>query len=170
MTTPDPLSPVPPWAATVQGVRDLVPDATIYPDGAVPAGRRAVTEGQVRTWLVGLSGRASITLDGWERLSSTVDPGAVLSDRDRFADLARDAVHNAAASYVEAARFPEQQGKAQGSYSAVLWARYEQTLADLGVWLERRLADPVTGDTPDPAASVVDYHFPAVSFTAGIRF
>lgn len=169
-TSPD--DPVAPWDATVAGVADLLPDAKLYDTAeAIPAGRRGVTRAQVRTWLVGLSGRASIALDGWEKLSTTVDEGAELSDRDRFADLARDAVHNGAASYVEAARFPEAQGKAASSYAAVLWARYEATLADLGKWLELRLADPLELEPEaQAAATVIDYSFPPVSFTPWLRF
>lgn len=172
MTTPAPLADVPPWDANVDGVRDLLPDATIYRDGTVPAGRRGVTEPQVRTWLVGLSGRASLYLDGWEKLSTTVDEGAELSDRQRFADLARDAVHNGAASYVEAARYPEQQGKAATSYAAVLWSRYEAVLEELKRWLDVRLAAPAELDpTATTAGGEPAYYFPPPSFTVDrLRF
>lgn len=173
MTTPAPTDPVAPWAATVAGVQDLLPDARIYPDAAsVPAGRRGVTAPQVRTWLVALSGRASLYLDGWERLSDEVDPGAELSDRARFVDLARDAVHNGAASYVESARYPEQQGKAASTYAGVLWSRYEATLRDLREWLAARLA--ATGTDPQTGAATSagpEFAFPPPSFTVDrLRF
>lgn len=166
MTTPaQPTDPVLPWGSTVAGVRDLLPDATIYPAGALPAGRRGVTEPQTRTWLVGLTGRASLYLDGWEKLSDTVEDGASLSDRQRFADLARDAVQNGAASYVEAARFPEQQTKATTSYAAVLWERYEATLAQLKTWLDDRLSAGIVDPTTGAVTAAIEFDFPPPSFT-----
>lgn len=164
MTSPDPVV-VAPFGAHVAGVLALVPEARVPKAAEVPAGRHAVTEEQVLEWLVGLSARLAVRLDGWERLKVEPEEPETLSDRDTFVAHAADLVHNGAASYLEAARYPERAGKSTTSYDAVLWQRFVDGLDDLAAWLERRLAagdatTPGGADTPVPAHS-----FPPASFT-----
>lgn len=167
MTTPAP-PPVAPFGATVAGVLALTPEATLVTAAQLVAGRRGVTEADVIGWLEGLSARVSLRLDGWERLEAVVIDGAdSLPDRAILIAQARDLVHNGAASYLEAARYPERAAKADTSYAAVLWARFEGGLELLYGWLSVRvntglLEGGATGGTPS-----LDFSFPEASFAPG---
>lgn len=174
-------APVAPFGATRAGVTALVPEARLIAgDGPVPAGKYGVTEGQVDAWVDELSDSVALRLDGWERLTNVavtedvdgVTTVLIAGDRDRLVGHARTLVHNAAASYLEAARHPERANNVNDtSYAAVLWERYRAGLEDLVGWLEVRLAAPETGDTPEPAASAAAaYSFPAPLFGDALRF
>lgn len=167
--------PVPPFGATRAGVTALVPEAQVVAELA--PGRRGVTEAQLDAWLAELSGRVARALDGWETLPDEPDPaeteaGETLSDREELILAARGVVHNGAASYLEAARHPEQAGKATTTYAAVLWQRFEDGLAELVDWLAIRLERGDPADTGDGlvGAPGLAYAFPDPTFTAGLRF
>ena len=161
-----PAEPVPPFGATVAGVLALVPEAKLVTQADRDAGRHGVTVEDVLGWLAGLSATVSLRLDGWEQLeAATTDELDSLPDRELFVARARDLVHNGAASYLEAARYPERAGRAGTSYDTVLWARFEAGLLELAGWLSRRV------DTGEAGASVaapsLAYSFPEPSFTPG---
>ncbi len=143
---PDP-APAPPFAATVAGVRALIPEATI-PD-VLPAGRKGVITAQVTGWLTELSNRVDLRVAGWRRLrvdQNTAEAAdGTPAPLDRFKGAARDVVHNGAASYTEAARYPERARVADSSYAGVLWERFETGLAELAAWVDTEL----TGDDVD---------------------
>lgn len=173
------LAPVAPFGATVRGVLDLLPDASLAatrpadptpggsagagttgptgPSGA-PLGRvtRAVSVEEVAGWLAELSATVALTCDGWTRLPADVSAApdgttAGLADRDAFVLEARRLVHAGAGSYLEAARARGGSGPntTTTGYAEVLWARFVEGLAALAAYLTRRLA---SGDpsTPDP--------------------
>ena len=161
--------PVIPFGATRAGVTGLVPEARLVAgDGPIPEGRYGVTEAQVDRWLDELSGAVAVEADGWERLSNiavTDEDGTTVvleGDRDRFVIMARDVVHNGAASYLEAARHPER--------AAVMWARYVDGLARLTAWLTKRLANPAAGDEDELATGGAVYSFPAPLVGDELRF
>lgn len=154
-----------PFDAGIDGVRGLIPESQI-PD-VLPEGVRGVTRSQVELWLADFSAKVALALDGWEllRLTQTVEEieAGVPSPRALLIAHARDLVHNAVASYVEAARFPE---RALDGYARVLWDRYTLGLAELAAWVQRQLD---TGGIT-PANSGALYNFPPPSFTSEIRF
>lgn len=166
--------PVPPFGATVAGVEALLPDATIY--DVLPAGRKGVTKAQTAAWLDELSGRVAIRLGGWARLRATVldgEPVDAATPYTQLVDAARTVVHNGAASYVEAARFPERAAAADTSYAGVLWARFTDGLADLAGWLERELAEADNVDVVEPGPVDADAplgNFPAAVGWSGVPF
>lgn len=161
-----PAEPVPPFGTTVAGVLALVPEAKLVTEEAKAAGAKGVTELDVLGWLDGLSATVSLRLDGWEQLEAVAtDELDSLPDRELFVARARDLVHNGAASYLEAARYPERAGRAGTSYDTVLWARFEAGLLELAGWLSRRVD---TGDSGvASAAPSLAYSFPEPSFTPG---
>lgn len=165
-------TPVEPFGATGKGAADLVPEARLIPGDTVPAGKYGVTEAQVEAWVRELTGAVALRLAGWQGLSATPVAPETTSDRDQLIAYARTIVHNGAASYLEAARFPERASNADTSYAAVLWARYRDGLADLAGWLEARLDEgTVTEPTPPDAGSDGPIgSFPAVLFGDGLRF
>lgn len=172
-------APVAPYGATRAGVTALVPEARLIAgDGPVPAGKYGITEGQVDAWVDELSDTVALRLDGWERLTNVPvlaeDEVTVLiaGDRDRLVGHARTLVHNAAASYLEAARHPERANNVNDtSYAAVLWERYRAGLEDLAGWLTLRLEDPQAGDELEVAATTAGAHsFPEPLFGDGLRF
>lgn len=167
--------PVPPFAATVDGVRALLPDAQIL--DTLPPGRRGVTAGQVAGWLAELSGRADLRLTAWRRLraepTDIEDLAGEQAPRARFEAAMRDAVHNGAASYTEAARFPERAALSDTSYAAVLWARYTLALAELEAWMAVELDDTDADDTaiePGHTAGTVAFSFPPVNRWERVRW
>ena len=171
--------PVAPFGATRNGVTGLVPEAKLIAgDGPVPEGRYGITEAQVDRWLDELTSAVAVEADGWERLTNVPvmdEEGTVVviaGDRDRLAVMARDVVHNGAASYLEAARHPERAAVNDTSYAAVLWARYTEGLARLIAWLEARLNAPDAGDeTEDEDVNAgALYSFPPVLIGDGLRF
>lgn len=143
-----------PWGCSVDGVSALLPDA-VFPT-VLTAGQKALTRAQVETWLGELSGVASLRLTGIERLSN---PGRVTA----LTDAVRGAVHNGAASYVEAARHPDRAGKGTTSYADVLWARFTDRLADLATLLSQWLTDPDDADTTDAPGGHPAWAFPESS-------
>lgn len=91
------------------------------------------------------------------------DPATPVTDRALFVSAARDAVHNGAASYLQAARHPELSRINGDSYSAVLWARFGEALTVLADFTTGRLPEQV----PPAAAGVggvVTGSFPPVLF------
>ena len=170
-----PETPVGPWQATVRGVLDLVPEASLLSEGAtVPpvsgewvsaaaAPQRGVTLAAVTGWLEQLSARVAMRLDGWQQLPAEPVAPETTSDRDQLSGYARDLVHNGAASYLEAARHPERAALSQTTYDQVLWARFTGGLDQLDEWLRKRLAAgaPVEGGG---SASAAAGNFPPPTF------
>jgi hypothetical protein len=170
--------PVAPYGATRLGVTGLVPEARLLPGDTIPVGKYGITEGQVDRWIDELSGSVAVLLDGWERLTdiAVLDDDEVtviiVGDRTRLRSSARDLVHNAVASYVEAGRHPERAGVNDTSYAAVLWARYTDGLEQLVAWLTKRLDDLEPGDEPDAEvdAGGPAFYFPTPLIGDGLRF
>lgn len=170
-------APVAPFGATRNGVTGLVPEAKLIPGDTAPEGRYGVTEAQVDRWLDELSAAVAVELDGWELLTNVPvtdaegDVVVIAGDRDRLAIMARDVVHNGAASYLEAARHPERAAVNDTSYAAVLWARYVDGLARVTGWLEGRLTSPDAGDELEPEyAGGTVFSFPTPLVGDGLRF
>lgn len=168
-------APTEPYDATVEGVRALLPHATI-PD-SLPAGGRGVTTSHVAAWLAELSGRVDLRLAGWRRLrvarTEQEESDNHPSPSERFTAAARDLVHNGAASYTEAARYPERAGVTDTSYAAVLWNRYTSGLDDLEAWLTDELATGDEGEVdPETGTAYGDpgYSFPEPFPWSGVRF
>lgn len=172
-----------PFGATVDGVIALVPTARLLDDTAVPVpvptgglepgrggGTFAVSVSTVAAWVEELSARLALRLDGWQRLTATPVAPETTSDRDQLVAFARDLVHNGAASYLEAARYPERSAAATTSYAAVLWARFESGLADLSTWLERRLEDGTDVADAPALAGVPAASFPPPRFLDSLVF
>lgn len=153
MTDPDPDTPVDPFGATVAGVQALLPDAQFV--DTLGVGQKAVTKAQVRVWLVELTGHVMLRLSRYVELSEVQQTVIV--------NMAADIAHNGAASYAEAARYPERTGKADTTYAAVLWARYTMMLNTLGGQLDEWLGDQANGGTAGgisgsfPCPQVRDY-------------
>ena len=151
-------APVEPWGATLDGVAALIPDWKI-PLTLAP-GQNGITRDQVTGWLTELSGIVSLRLTGW----------AAVTDPDRTAALvtaARAAIHNGAASYVEAARHPDRAVKGATSYADVLWARFTDQLDHLDALLLTWLEDPSAAGVPSPGPA---FEFPAPLIIDGLRF
>jgi hypothetical protein len=167
--TPAPET-LPPFGANVDGVRALIPEAPIL--AVLPPGGKGVTVDMVTGWLTEFTRRLSLALDGWERLRSTptIEEAAagIAAPRDDFAALVRNLIHNAVASYTEAARFPE---RAETGYASVLWARFTTGLDSLSAWL---VAELNSGDVEAPGAEgpagTGAYSFPPPTFTSRLRF
>lgn len=162
--TPVEATTVAPWAASVEGVQALLPEAKIVE--TVTPGVRAITRAQVTAWLADFSRSVALRLDGWERLRATptlAETEALAEPpREQLIAFARLVVETGVASIAEAARYPE---RAEGGYAAVLWERYQTALTELSEWVARQLAgggddDALIGPTSGIAAS-----FPAPSFT-----
>lgn len=156
MATTDPIAP---WDATVQGVMDLLPAAT-FPV-TLEAGKKGITQAMIASYIGEVSGRVSARLVGWEALSGTTAAAITTA--------ARDLTEQGAASYAQAARFPEQSSpRNTDGYAAVLWARFTTGL-DL---LAARVAEELTDPTLDAGggASGADYYFPAPTFAEGFEF
>lgn len=171
----DTATPIAPYGATVNGVTALVPEVKLWTsDQPLPEGTYRITATQVAEWVAELSDTISMELDGWDRLSqdpTLAEDGTtvlIVSDLERFVDAARTIVHNGAASYLEAARHPERARNADTSYAAVLWQRYTDGLTRLTAWLTKRLAEPESGDTPEPEAAIGGaWSFPCPTFADG---
>lgn len=130
-------TPVGPYQVTVNDVYGLCPDAqrdTDDEDHPTP-----ITDQRVAAWIAAVSASAQGKVGD---LSTLTQPRAGLA-----AGMLRTAVMNGAASYLEAARYASDAGVNDGGgYSAVLWARYEQALADAA----KTIADWVTDAAVDP--------------------
>lgn len=161
--------PVDPFGALLAGVKALVPEAPL-PE-ALAAGERGVTAGQVVAWIGSLSSQVDLRLTGWRRLRDVAtaeeEAAGELAPRARLEAAAADLVQNGAASYLEAARFPERARPADSSsYAAVLWARYVDGLTALAGWLTAELEDASPPDDVLTARpSGLAYSFPDPSFT-----
>lgn len=136
-------TPIAPWGATVGGVVDLLPQAA-FPETLSP-GQKGVSKVMVTRYLTELSGMVALRLAGYERLTDEARQAAVLT-------AARDLVHNGAASYAQAARFPEQASPNKDSYSTILWERYRAGLELLATQLDEWLEDPDDATPEGPAA------------------
>jgi hypothetical protein len=164
---------VPPFGATVAGVRALIPDAPIPEQLAT--GVKGVDAGMVRGWLRELSGRVDRRLAGWRglRLERNAEETAedAPSPREALIETAAGLVHTAAASYTEDARFPTRAEQNDSRYGAVLWRRFEAGLAELDGWLRDQLDEGDEGDL-EPEAAAADapaYSFPLPAFPDGFR-
>ena len=163
--TPDTLldvdGPTPPWGATLDGVGALIPDWKI--PATLTPGQTGLSAAQVEGWIVELSGIASLRLTGY----------ATISDPDRVSALTsavRAAIHNGAASYVEAARHPDRAGKGDTSYSDVLWARFTGGLDALEALLGTWLTDPDLSGVGAVTPPGPGFEFPAAFIIDGLRF
>ena len=123
---------VEPFGANVAGVQALIPEVELLDTLAI--GQRGVTKDQVRVWLVELTGHVLLRLSRYTELSE-IRQGVVVA-------MARDILHNGAASYAEAAAFPERTGRAETSYDQVLWKRYlgdrDALEAQVDEWLDEQ--------------------------------
>lgn len=160
--------PTPPFGASVDGVQGLVPEARLLEQPPASPTSRGVTRGQVEGWLEELTGVVELRLDGWRGLRAEASPEEVAAGVDaprvRLVRWARAAIQTAAASYVEAARFPERASKADTSYAEVLWRRYESLIADLATWLTDALEDGTPGGDVTGTGGAAG-SFPPASFT-----
>lgn len=145
-----------PFDASVAGVQALIPEAKL-PVTLAP-GVRGVTVAQAEAWVADFSGRVALRLTGYDLL-----PEPQLS---RVRQAARDLVHNATASYVEAARFPE---RALDGYAALLWSRYAEGLSSLEAWLR---PDPGGGGDGglSSLAGTPAFSFPLPLFHLDVRY
>lgn len=169
--------PVPPFGATVAGVRALLPQVNIVaatPEHvAVSVVNTAITEAQVRAWLIEDTAHVARALDGYLRLSDEQQDGAP-GDRANLAASARSVVLDRTASRTEAALHPARTSTDEASYAGVLWTRAREALAELTAWLEGRLrgtdpaADP--GQTPTGAGGGSYVSAPPPAFTRGMGF
>lgn len=157
-----------PFDATVDGVTALVPEVRLWnSDQPIPNGTYAVTAEQVQAWVDELSGVVAMTLEGWQRISDEPVAPETTSDREQLIEYARTVVHNGAASYLEAARRPEQAQRSSTSYADVLWNRYTTGLDRLAAWLTRRLAQLEPGDTVEESTGGASWSFPCPIFLDG---
>lgn len=149
--------PIPPFDATVAGVQALLPHATFVDEKGV--GQKALSTADVATFVEDITGRVQARLGHrWETLDEpllTVIHAA-----------GRDVVHNGAASYAQAARFPEQADKALDTYAEVLWQRYLDGLDALAAMV----AGWVDDETPDGGTGVPVGSFPCARITEDTRF
>lgn len=127
------------WGATPDGVSALLPHATIT-DTLAP-GQKGVTTADVQLWIDDLSARVAARVIGWDSLR--------IEYQDAVRSTAADLVHNGAASYAEAARFPERASNQHGgtSYPEILWERYTSGLEALAAQVTEWLAE--SGTEPD---------------------
>jgi len=130
MADVDADTPVEPFDANLAGVQALIPEVELLDTLAI--GQRGVTKDQVRVWLVELTGHVLLRLSRYTALDDV--------RQDVVVAMARDILHNGAASYAEAAAFPERTGRAETSYDQVLWKRYlgdrDALEAQVDEWLD----------------------------------
>lgn len=156
MADTDPLGP---FGATVQGVIDLLPHAT-FPETLNP-GQKGVSKAMVAGYVMELSGRVDLKLVDRDRLTGE---GRVV----QVEAAARDAIHNGAASYAQAARFPEQSAPNSDGYAGVLWARFETAVKDVAGLVDAWLVDSDDA-TPEEGTSP-GYSFPCAQATETMLF
>lgn len=157
---PDP-APVEPFGATRKGVTDLLPGAT-FPE-ALGVGQKGVTLTMIDGYLVDVSGKAAAQLAGYTRLKEEYRT-AIVND-------ARGLVHNGAASYAQAARFPEKVGKTDDGYAELLWSRFTTGLRDLSALLASWLTDDSKVEAaPETRAGQVALNFPPARITEHTGF
>lgn len=161
-------TPVEPFGATAAGAVALVPEARLL-TAPPPVGKYGVTEAQVEAWVAELSGAVAMRLTGWQRLTDEPLAPEVDSDRDQLVTAARAAIHNGAASYLEAARHPERADVNTTTYAGVLWDRYLTGLNTITGWLAIRLAEGAPGDDLEQRGGIASA-FPAPTFVDGLRF
>ncbi|QKY79776.1 hypothetical protein SEA_BUMBLE_10 [Arthrobacter phage Bumble] len=125
----------PEWGVNVEAVSALAPHVTIHdtsspeapadPVYSSPSVRR-ITRGQVEGWISSVSARVSGRL--WRLPELPEDHPA----RPGILVAAQDVVANGAAAYLVDAAFPAKAAPNENtSYGAVLWARYNDGLAEL---------------------------------------
>lgn len=154
-------TPVEPFAATRKGVTDLLPAAT-FPE-TLAVGQKGVTLTMVDGYLADVSRAAAAQLTGYTRLSAEY--------RTSIVEGARALVHSGAASYAQAARFPEKVGKTDDGYAELLWKRYVDGLRDLSALLAGWLADDTKVDTPTVVSTgQVLLNFPPARITERTGF
>lgn len=163
-----PETPAPPFGATLDGVKALIPHAAVVE--TLGPGDRGVTAAQARAWVASLSSAVDLRLTGWNllRAAPTAEETAAgqPAPQARLKAAAADLVHQGAASYLEAARFPERARPADTSYAEVLWRRYTEGLEALTAWLETELEDTEGGIVEGATAGLgIAYSFPEASFT-----
>lgn len=161
-----------PWGATVDGALQLLPDAVLIANPE--PGRVGVTVVAAEQWVEDVSRRVARRLSRWQQLPTAPVAPEVDSDRDQLVADARDLVHQAVASYIEAARRPGTTAN-EASYAAVLWRRYTTGLDELATWLDELLEAAAAGEggagapgeqTPKRSPS----SFPAPTFTDALRW
>lgn len=150
--------PIGPFAATVAGVIGLLPQAT-FPD-VLAVGQKGVTKPMIAGYIGDLSGQVLLRIAGYDRLDQTFKDAAIAA--------AKEAVHTAAASYAQAARFPEQANKADDGYAEVLWDRYKAALDTLAAQVTAWLSD-LDKATPEPSEGAL-WSFPDAQITETTGF
>lgn len=168
MAIPSPAS----WGVTVEKVSALAPHVGIIdtpPPGDVPAddvfggeASRHVTRQAVQEWIDSIGALVSAGLRSRSRLV----------DADLIATVdtaAHDVVLNGAASYLVAAAHPSEASiNNQSAYSAVLWQRYVDGLAQLSQNIDAWLVDD--GIATRAPAGRGGGSFPAPLFPDGMRW
>lgn len=114
---PDTDAPAPPYGASVDGVRGLLPHRTLNP-ASKPS------EGNAARWLVQQGARVRA------RIGVAYDALGV-DERAGVDVLAAGVVELAVAAMVEDAAYPERAGVASTGYGEVLWARSREAWGDL---------------------------------------
>lgn len=151
--------PIQPFDARLSGVTGLLPQAT-FPD-ALGVGQKGVTKAMIDGYITDLTGRVLVRVAGWERLNADYQAAVKAA--------ARDAIHNGAASYAQAARFPEQADKTDESYATVLWSRYVEGVEQLEQLVAGWLNDPDKA-TPEGTSGTAGWYFPPARITEDTRF
>lgn len=151
MATTDPVGP---FGATVDGVQALLPMTTLLETRA--PGQQGVTVADAVNFLTSVSGRVEGRLYRWERLTADAETAVIAA--------AKDLVETGAASYVQAARHPEQSDPSRDSYASVLWSRFETGLETLAARVDTFLED--ARDVDDTAAGTdgAAWAFPVTAF------
>lgn len=138
------------YEATLQGVADLLPQMSLLE--ALNPGQRGVTYAMAKGYVLEITGRVQARLINFHRLNGDA--------QGRIRKGAKDLVHNGAASYAQAARFPEQAQPNTDGYATVLWNRFSTGLDDLVKLCDQLLADQET----DSDECALNKAVPATSF------
>jgi hypothetical protein len=120
MTSPVAIGP---FAATVDAVYNLAPEAERVTDGNLSKLPTPITEDTVARWVEEVSAAVSVGIGPWASFT-----GPTL---ERVSAAARAVVANGAASYLEAARYPTRADLNDSTYAGVLWRRYTDGVATL---------------------------------------
>lgn len=131
-----------PFGLSVQDVHRLVPYRQLpsAPADAYPSGTLALSTQDIEAWIAQLSGdlMGRLTLAAGVFLADSVAWGQVYL-------MCRDAVSNGAASYWEAAFYPERAGVNDTTYAGVLWQRYLRSVEAIEKMIQTLLSQSDQG-------------------------
>jgi hypothetical protein len=164
-----------PFGLDLRDVHRLVPYRQLpsAPGAAFPADTVVLSEDDIMAWVSQLSG------DLVGRLAAAAP--IFLTSPSAWGQvflMGRDAVSNGAASYWEAAFYPEKAGVNDTSYSGVLWQRYLRAIEAIDRLVDTLLSQSGAGDLPggpdapiyvEGAGWIVSL-FPPVAFPDTIRW